>query len=149
MALDDFEAFVRDVDPKLRRALSAHYPREEVSDAVASAFEHAWKHWPRVRTMENPAGYLYRVAQSKSRIRKQGFLPWPDDAELPDFEPRLIPALRALSPLQMRAVWLVHGCGWPHREVAEALEIAPSTVATHVDRALARLRSLLEVPDHA
>src|SRR6476659_2087419 len=74
MALDDFEAFVRDVDPKLRRALSAHYPREEVSDAVASAFEHAWKHWPRVRTMENPAGYLYRVAQSKSRIRKQGFL---------------------------------------------------------------------------
>src|SRR6476659_2087418 len=90
-------------------------------------------------------GLLSRRAAFASRV----FLPWPDDAELPDFEPRLIPALRALSPLQMKAVWLVHGCGWPHRDVAEALAISPSTVATHVDRALARLRSLLEVPDHA
>ncbi len=45
----DFEEFVRDVDPKLRRALSAHVAREDVADAVAVAFEHAWKHWSRVR----------------------------------------------------------------------------------------------------
>lgn len=95
--------------------------------------------------MENRVGYLYRVAQSKSRRRMQGFLPWSEDTDLPDVEP----ALMSLPPSQLHAVWLVHGCGWSHREVAEALAIAPSTVATHLARGLTRLRSSLKVTDHA
>ncbi|MDZ7732999.1 MAG: sigma-70 family RNA polymerase sigma factor [Acidimicrobiia bacterium] len=96
----------------------------------------AWEHWHEVRDMVNAAGYLDRVGQSKARSRKQGRLPATDEIQLPDVEPGLIPALRALPPQQRTAVWLVQGCGWSHAECAEAMDIAASTVATHVERAL-------------
>ena len=102
---DDFEGFVSMIDPQLRRALSGHLPAQEVADAVAESFAYAWEHWTRVQMMENPAGYLYRVAQSKARARKQGFLPWPSDSSMPNYEPGLAPALDELSPSQQRAVW--------------------------------------------
>ncbi|MGH8935267.1 MAG: RNA polymerase sigma factor, partial [Acidimicrobiia bacterium] len=50
-----------------------------------------------------------------------------------------------LTPLQRQAVVLVHGCGYPYREVAQLLEIAPSTVQTHVERGLEKLRAALGV----
>jgi RNA polymerase sigma-70 factor (ECF subfamily) len=147
MSDGEFEAFVQAMDPQLRRALSAHLPPERVADAIAEAFAYAWQHWKRVQEMDNPGGYLYRVAQSKTRSRKQGFLPWPADAELPDYEPGLAPALLELSPAQLRAIWLVHGCGWSHVEAGVALRMSASTVATHVSRALDRLRTRMGVRD--
>jgi DNA-directed RNA polymerase specialized sigma24 family protein len=99
--------------------------------------------------MENAGGYLYRVAQSKSRSRRHGFLVWRGDDAIPDVEPALLDALRALAPAQLRAVWLVHGCGWSHVEVATPLAISPSTVATHVGRALVHLRTALGVHGNA
>lgn len=149
MTDDEFEAFVRAIDPRLRRALSAHLPPELVADGVAEAFAYAWQHWRRVRSMDNPAGYLYRVAQSRTRSRKQGFLEWPGVDELPDYEPGLGAALLELPPGQLRAVWLVHACGWSHPEAGVALGVSASTVATQVQRALVRLRSRLGVTDDA
>jgi RNA polymerase sigma factor (sigma-70 family) len=64
---------------------------------------------------------------------------------LPDIEPGLVPALKRLSDQQRTAVWLVHACDWSHAEAAEAMGISPSTVSTHVTRALAALRDRLEV----
>ena len=80
----DFEAFVERIEPALRRALSGHLPADEVADAEAEAFAYAWQHRDRVMAMENPGGYLYRVAQSRTRRRKQGFLPWVSDARVPE-----------------------------------------------------------------
>jgi DNA-directed RNA polymerase specialized sigma24 family protein len=98
--------------------------------------------------MTNTAGYLYRVAQSKARSRKQGFLPWPSDSAIPDYEPGLAPAFDELSPAQQRAVWLVHGCGWTYGETAVALDVSASTVGTHVSRGMEHLRARLGVPEH-
>jgi DNA-directed RNA polymerase specialized sigma24 family protein len=140
---DAFAHFVREVEPGLRRALTGHLARDEVLDALAEAFAYAWQHRDRVMEMENPGGYLYRVAQSRSRRKREGWLPWTEDRDLPDVEPGLAPALAALSPLQYRAVWLVHGCGWTYAETAVALDMSPSTVGSHVTRALAHLREEL------
>ena len=144
----DFEAFVQRIEPSLRRALAGHLHPDDVADAEAEAFAYAWQHRDRVMAMENPGGYLYRVAQSRSRRRKQGFLPWASDSHVPDVEPGLPAALAALSPLQQRAVWLVHGCGWSYAETAEALGTSASTVGSHVSRALERLREQLGVVEH-
>ena len=95
--------------------------------------------------MDQPIGYLYRVAQSHSRHRKQGFLAWPGDTAVPDVEPALVPALADLPAMQARAVWLVHGCGWTHAEAGRALGVSASTVSTHVARAMTTLRSRLGV----
>jgi len=101
--------------------------------------------------MDNPLGYLYRVGQTRSRPRK---VPPADEWVLPAavehrFEPGLVAAVAALSEPQRVAVVLVHGYEWTLREVAELTGVTVSTVQTHVDRALAKLRAALEVVDDA
>ena len=141
----EFERFVGEVEPRLRRALAGWLGTEGTRDAVAEAFAWAWEHWDRVVTLDNPAGYLYRVARSSTRTRKQGALPPPATLGIPDVEPALVPALASLPERQRAAVWLVHGCGWTYAETAEAMDISASAVGTHVTRGLAALRTALEV----
>jgi DNA-directed RNA polymerase specialized sigma24 family protein len=141
----EFEQFVIRTEPRLRRALAGHFARDAVEDALAEAFAYAWEHRDRIMGMEHPAAYLFRVAQSKGRTRKHGFLPWSSADAMPDVEPALVSALTALTPAQSRAVWLVHACGWTYVETAEALHMSASTVGSHVSRALGHLREQLGV----
>lgn len=138
-----FANFVEDIEPRLRRALAGHLPTDDVPDALAEAFAYAWEHWNEVHALENAAGFLFRVAQSRSRRRKRAMPPPPDPIRLPNVEPKLLPAMRTLSPMQQSAVWLVHGCGWPYREVGEALGVSASAVGTHLERGMRHLRSVL------
>ncbi|MDW3219900.1 MAG: sigma-70 family RNA polymerase sigma factor [Acidimicrobiales bacterium] len=140
-----FEQFVLEVEPQLRRALAGHLADGTVADAVAAALAYAWENRDRVLAMERPAGYLYRVAQSSARRRKQGWLPWSGENDLPDVEPGLPDALAALPAGQARAVWLVTACGWTHTEAADALGVSASTISTQVNRALHKLRTSLGV----
>lgn len=144
---EPFEQFVLALEPGLRRALVAHLPPESIQDALAEAMAYAWEHWTDVQGMANPAGYLFRVAQSRSRSRKAGVLPDPDPHRMPHIEPRLGEAMRALPSRQRSAVWLVHGCGWSYAEAAEALQISRSAVGTHVERGMVHLREHLGVTD--
>ena len=138
-----FDEFVKEVEPKLRRALTGCMPRDQVHDGLAEAFTYAWEHWDEMADIERPVGFLYRVAQSKTRSRKQGLLPWDGDSAIPDIEPELMPALEALPDSQKTAVWLVTACGWSQVDAAEAMGITPSSVSTHVARGLDRIRERL------
>jgi DNA-directed RNA polymerase specialized sigma24 family protein len=144
-----FEGFVREVEPRLRRAFVAAYGVERGREATAEALGWAWSHWRRVREMSNAAGYLYRVGQSRTRRRRDGYLVASESNDVPWIEPRLRDALAELSERQRVAVVLVHGFGWSSSEVAALLGIKPTTVQTHVERGLARLRAALEVYDDA
>lgn len=146
---DEFEQFFRDVEPRLRRAFVGTHGADGAGDAAGEALAWAWDNWSEVRSMDNPAGYLFRVGQSRTRPRRVPHLPPPQALELPEVEPRLVPALLALPPGQRTAVWLVHGCGWRYSEAAEAMDISASAVGTHVSRALERLRAAFEVSDRA
>jgi hypothetical protein len=44
-----FAAFVREVEPRLRRALTALRGHERCRDAIAEALAWAWANWPQVR----------------------------------------------------------------------------------------------------
>jgi DNA-directed RNA polymerase specialized sigma24 family protein len=147
--VDDFEAWVRQAEPRLRRAYAGVRGMDEAGDAAAEALGYAWEHWDRVRAMANPVGYVFRVGQSRTRTRKSGLLPAPADVGLPDIEPALVPALLALPEGQRSAVWLVHACGWTHAEAGEALGITASTVSTQVSRGMEALRRRLEVGSDA
>jgi DNA-directed RNA polymerase specialized sigma24 family protein len=142
---DEFEAFMQEGEPRLRRALVAAYGFEDGRDATAEALAYAWEHWERVREMPNAMGYLFRVAQSSRRHRRVRVLydvsGWPDHL----FEPGLPDALAALSRRQRMVVVLVHGFGYTLREVAELTGMRRTTVQNHSDRALARLRDKLGV----
>jgi DNA-directed RNA polymerase specialized sigma24 family protein len=142
----EFEAFFAEVEPRLRRALVAGLGGGRGREATAEAMGWAWENWDRVRSMVNPAGYLYRVGRSRTRYRRRPVVfAVPADASAPWVEPALVPALVALSEQQRVVVVLVHGYGWSQREVADMLGVAASTVQTHLERALGRLRAALEV----
>lgn len=145
----DFEVLTGELRPRLTRAFVAAYGPERGQEALAEAFAWAWENFDSLRTMDNPAGYLYRVGQSRSRPRKvPPAFPAPADVGTPWVEPDLPHALRDLSEHQRVSVVLVHGYGWTQREVADLLGLAPTTVQNHLERGLAHLRRRLEaIPD--
>ena len=150
-AADDFADFVEEVGGKLRHALISAYGPEAGAEATADALEYAWEHWDRIQTMDNPAGYLYRVGQSKSRRyrRRPTVLPTLTETPQPWYEPDLPKALGRLSEKQRVAVLLCHGYGWTRAEVAELLGVNASTVQRHLDRAMDKMRDSLGVEDDA
>lgn len=143
----DFDRFAREVEPRLRRSLAGCMHPDQVADAVNEAMLYAWDNRVRVLAMSEPVGYLFRVARSKSRRRKQGFIPWVGDNQIPDVEPGLPLALSKLPPKQALAIWFVKACGWSQVEAAVAMKVSPSTVSTHVERGMRRLREELGVDE--
>jgi RNA polymerase sigma-70 factor (ECF subfamily) len=140
-----FDAFVRLEGDRLRRVLVAHYGLDVGLDVADDALAWAWEHWPRVRDMPNPAGYLYRVGQSSARRhwRWRRTVVLPEERvthDAPRFEPGLPGALAVLKPAQRVAVVLVHALGWTYEEAATAMGVPVTTLRNHVARGMARLR---------
>ena len=67
-SVDTFSAFVVEVEPRLRRALTATFGADVGREAAAEALAYGWAHWSRVSAMANPAGYLYRVGRDRGRL---------------------------------------------------------------------------------
>jgi DNA-directed RNA polymerase specialized sigma24 family protein len=135
-----FREFVREAEPRLRRALVAAYGLDRGREAACDALAYAWEHWDRLRSVENLVGYLYRVGQSSLRTRKKPVLFAIDDDVEPLVEPALAGALARLPERQRASVVLVHAGGLTVREAADVLGVNASTVQRHVERALAALR---------
>lgn len=140
-----FEEFVDREASRLRAGLVAAFGADVGADATAVALAYGWEHWGRIEPMENRVGYLYRVGQNAARrtYRSPVHLPMPTANELPRFEPKLVPALAALSEHQRVAVVLVHGYGWSMADVARLLDVSHSSVRTHISRALERLQNAM------
>lgn len=147
--VSEFKSFFDAVEPELRHAHFAVFGVERGPEATAEAFAWAWETWPKARDLESPVGYLFRVGQSKTRRRR--FRPVFTAAATDDplVEPGLGAALRQLSESQRAAVVLVYGFGWSLREVAQLRGIKITSVQTHLERGLRRLRAALEVTARA
>jgi DNA-directed RNA polymerase specialized sigma24 family protein len=147
----EFSAFVRRTEPKLLQALVATYGAVDGREATVDALSWAWEHWVRLEGVTNQVGYLYRVGQTATRRfasrQRRLVREVPAVDRLPDVDPGLVHALGRLAPHQRAVVVLVCAFDWPQVEVAEVLEISPSTVRDHLSRALGRLRQELEVRD--
>ena len=145
--LDGFTEFFHAVEPRLRRGLVAAYGLHKGQEATAAAMEYAWERWDRVRVMDNPSGYLYRVgchSVPKARPARPA-LPEVDEQRWPWVEPGLPGALRRLSPRQRVVIVLLHCFQWSHAEVAELLGISRGSVQSHEERALRKMRRALGV----
>jgi len=145
---DSFTEFVTATEARLRVALSAAHGLERGREAAAEALAYGWEHWGRIGEMENPAGYLYRVGQNEAKrmnTRQILRLPEVDSQRDPWVEPGLPEALAKLPEQQRIVVALLHGYQWSLGEVAELLGVSKSTVQSHADRGLKRLRRRLGV----
>jgi len=145
---DSFTAFFCATERRLRAALTASLGAEFGREACADALSYGWEHWDRLRVMDNPAGYLYRVGRGRGRrmrtSRRVSLAPTHVTSEA-WFEPGLADALAGLPEKQRVVVALLHGYGWSFAEVAEFLGVAKSTVQSYDERAMRRLRPKLGV----
>ena len=98
---EGFDGFFAAAEPSLRRALVARYGLDRGREATAEALAWGFEHWDRLRAMENPTGYLYRVGCTKARGRRRRvpFEAPPAPGE-PEVEPELAAALTRLSANQ-------------------------------------------------
>lgn len=143
---ESFTAFVKETEPRLRHGLVAAVGQERGLEATAVALAYAFEHWERIENMENPAGYLYRVGRSRVPIERirPNFAPVPVE-QMPNVEPGLPAALRRLSEKQRVAVVMIYAYGWSREETASLMGLSISTVDTHLQRGLSKLRRLLGV----
>ncbi|MEA1902736.1 MAG: sigma factor-like helix-turn-helix DNA-binding protein [Actinomycetota bacterium] len=148
-SVESFATYVDTAEPSLRKALIAGFGVEVGRDATADALVYGWENWERVRTMDNPTGYLFRVGQNAARrTKKRQTLPASAPSQQSDgawYEPALSPALGRLSDRQRVIVALLHAFDFSMTEVAELLGIAKSTVQMHDARAMKKLRRDLGV----
>lgn len=109
--VDSYTIFVRDVEARLRHSLIPSVGLDAATEATAEALAYGWGNWDRLRHMDNPAGYLYRVARTKARPvgNSTPVLPEVSVTRLPHVEPGLPMAPQRLSDKQRTVVWLVLG----------------------------------------
>lgn len=147
---DEFDDFFMSYEPGVRHALVASFGFEVGRDAAAEALAYAWEHWDRVRSLSNPAGYVYKVGFNIGRRTSRT----PDlsaSANEPfvvhreTVEPGLVAALQRLSPRQRQVVLLVHAAEYSVREAGDLLGLHPGTVQVHLRRGLRSLRRSLGV----
>jgi len=116
-------------------------------EATDEAMTRAYQHWSRVRCMDNPSGWVYRVALnwSRTQLRRRAIaarlLPHETlDPGEPVVEPGLVGAVAQLPMRQREVVVLRYVLDWSEVEIAAALGIPRGTVKSRLHRALARLR---------
>ena len=149
-ARDDFAEFVATNERPLRQALTAACGIDHGREVAAEALAYAWEHWDRVGAMTNPAGYLFVVGRDRHRRRSHGRRSVPvldlgGDQPEPWCEPALRAQLAQLSERERIVVLLANGFEWSLAEIAELLGVSKSTVQTHAERGMAKLRTGLGV----
>lgn len=142
-----FTEFVVEHERRVRSALTSALGLDVGREATAEALAYAWENWDRVSEMRNPGAYLFVVGRNHGRRiagRRRVFLPEVHHEESPWVEPALPGALVSLTETQRTVVMLLHGYDWTMDEVAETLGVSKSTVQTHAERAMRKLRRKLK-----
>ena len=144
----DFVAFSERATTRLRPVLVAHHGVETANDLCADAIAYAWENWERVRDLDNPVGYLYRVATSRARRyrrwRRPLILPPESAVAALELDNALHVMLAKLPLWQRTAVVLVHAYGWSYQDIADLTGRSLSDVRNDVHRGLTALRTRME-----
>lgn len=147
-----FEEFYRDSFRRLFTALClVTGDRHEAEEVAQDAFLRVYERWDRVGTIEDPTGYLFRVAMNVFRsryrratlaVRRALFLSPPQTDELGAVEARdeVVRLLRGLPPRQRAAVVLTSILDYPAAEAGQMLGLSDSSVRSLTSRARAQMK---------
>ena len=154
----NFEAFFEAEHPRLLRALYlVTGDAREAEELMQDAFVAVWQKWDRVRSMDEPTGYLYRTAMNRhrSRIRRTtraarritGTIEPRDAFAGVDERDAVARGLAALPARQRAAVVLTELIGYDSEEAGRLLGVKGATVRSLASQARASLRTTLEDRD--
>ena len=144
-------------DQCLRALVAGGTDRAAAEEAVAEAFARAWASWPKVSRHPAPAAWVVRTALNHHvsrwrRTRREVALTTEvvSGAAARDQErgehADLLRAVAALPERQRQVVALRVFLDLDTKQTAEALDLSPGTVTTHLHRALTTLRATV-APD--
>jgi RNA polymerase sigma-70 factor, ECF subfamily len=151
------ELFAREYKALFRAMFLVTGSPQEAEELMQDAFLKVWERWDRVGRMENPNGYLYRVAMNgaRSRLRRlrmaaahAAALRSADDPfAVADLRDELVRALAGLSERQRMALVLTDLLDLPADEAARVLRVRTPTVRSLASQARTALRGKLERED--
>jgi RNA polymerase sigma-70 factor, ECF subfamily len=128
--------------------------RQEAEDISQEAFLRVWERWDRVSAMDDPTGYLYRIAMNVFLDRRRrvllgmrraiGLSPSPDGYEAVEARSLAATVLGSLTPRQRAAVVLTDGLGYRSEEAGALLGIQGATVRSLLSKARSALRDTIE-----
>ena len=147
-----FEAFWPRLRASAGRALTDKLLDVQLAtEATDEAMARAYQHWPKVSTLDSPAGWVYRVGLnwSRSALRRLRRTPpaWLAQANShhdhygPD--PSVTAAMAALPTTQREVVVCRLLLGLSEAQTATALRLQPGTVKSRLSRALRSLQTSL------
>jgi RNA polymerase sigma-70 factor (ECF subfamily) len=145
-----FEAFFAEQHGDLYAALwLITRDRAEAEEIMQDAFLKLWERWDRVRTLDDPEGYLYRTAMNLLRSRKRRAAlairhmmrpSLPDDLfEAVERREILVQAMSGLTPRERAAIVLTDVLGFTSDEAGVSLGITGATVRVLAARGRGRL----------
>lgn len=148
-----FDAFVRARYPELLRygrALTGSL--EGGSDLVQDALERTLRAWPRLRSRDDPEGYVRRAMVNRHinairhRRREQPTADLPERGWTPDEHDRSIwDAIRTLPPRQRTVIALRYFEDLSVAEIADRLGVSEGTVKSQSFKARDHLRTSLSL----
>jgi RNA polymerase sigma-70 factor (ECF subfamily) len=142
----DFATFYTGSRDPVAKALTVLLGNQDLAvEAVDEAMARAYQRWSRVGALDNPAGWVYRVALnwSLSALRQHRRPPPPGPLRTmpaPEAgEPDVIRALAELDVRQRAVVVCRYLLGWSEAETATALRAPIGTVKSRLHRATRQL----------
>lgn len=153
---EPFETFYRAYLDRVYRALAVTLGDLQLArEATDEAMTRAYAHWRRVRSMDNPGGWAYRVGLNwatswwRRTRRERAMIDGRDEpvADGPDATGTAARTALAELPLPQRAVVVCRVLlDLSTAETAAVLKVAEGTVKSRLARALTALRSSLTDP---
>ena len=150
----DFERWYRREHQRVLTALAVAGGDTEVArEATDEAFVRAYERWDRVRAMDSPGGWLYRVALNELRrrcrrrsIERDLLRRKQERIEIeppPVSDPRVWEAVRALPTRQRSAIALRYVLDLTEREVAETMGTSRGSASATLATARRNLQDVL------
>jgi RNA polymerase sigma-70 factor (ECF subfamily) len=149
--LTDFDEFYLGCRDRLALQIAALTgDPTEALDHVQEAFVKAWSRWERLKTYDDPEGWVRRVAYNHAvsgwRRLRRTLLRGDAGPSVPYFDSEQLDLFAALAKLSFRereAIVLHHLVGYRVDEIADQLGVPSGTVKSWLSRGRGRLAQLL------
>lgn len=147
-----FDTFYEEEHERLFKALYfVTGDRHDAQELMQDAFLKLWERWNEIETIDDPTGYLFRVALNGFRMRRRRAamavrkaIPVAERRDLYlDAEMRadVRQLLLEVTPRQRAALVLVDLLGYPSEQAARILRVRPSTVRALAAKGRTTLRA--------
>lgn len=143
----------------LRSAWALTGARAVAEEVVQDCFELAWRHMDQLRDRDLARPWLFRILRHEAlrhvAAGSAQFVPYDeaqdqraagDDIAAAERRMDILRALQALPAIHREVLTLFYFEDMPVAEMAVALDVAPGTVLSRLDRAREALRRLMKVP---